>query len=129
MKYVDDARLGPRWDIVFGPTEYEPTIEAVNEYVNRILKGRAMNPTRCKMKLVSISEAYSNGVTVKFQPVTSGSDENKRFYAATPSGNVEFTVSQAANVEFTVSQAAKESLGLDVAKLGSEFYIDIIPAA
>jgi len=70
------------------------------------------------MKLVSISEAYSNGITVKLIPVTSGSEENKRFYAATPSGSV----------EFTVSEAAKKSLGLDVAKLGSEFYIDITPA-
>jgi hypothetical protein len=78
-----------------------------------------MNATQCKMKLVSISEAYSNGVSVKFQPVTGGSEENKKFYAATPSGSV----------EFTVSQTAKEHLGLDCAKLGSEFYIDITPAS
>lgn len=71
------------------------------------------------MKLVSISEAYNNGRTVKFVPVTSGSEENKRFYAATPSGSV----------EFTVSQVASESLGLDAAKLGHEFYVDITPAA
>jgi hypothetical protein len=70
------------------------------------------------MKLTSISDAYSGGVTVKFVPVTSGSEENKRFYAATPCGSV----------EFTVSQAAKESLGLDVARLGSPFYVDISPA-
>lgn len=77
-----------------------------------------MNATRCKMKLVSISEAYSNGVSVKFVPVSGGSEENKRFFAATPSGLI----------EFTVSQSAKQSLGLDVAKLGSEFYVDITPA-
>jgi hypothetical protein len=71
------------------------------------------------MKLVSISEAYSNGVSVKFQPVTGDSAENKKFYAATPSGSI----------EFTVSQAAKGSLGLDVAKLGSEFYVDITPVS
>lgn len=77
-----------------------------------------MNPTRCKMKLVSISEAYSNGRTVKFVPVSSGSEENKKFYAATPSGSV----------EFTVSETAARSLQLDAGKLGSEFYVDITPA-
>ncbi len=78
-----------------------------------------MNRTRCKMKLTAISEAYNNGRSVKFVPVSGGSEENRKFYAATPSGSV----------EFTVSQAATESLGLDVAKLGSEFYFDITPAA
>lgn len=77
-----------------------------------------MNATRCKMRLTSISDAYSNGVTVKFAPVQNGSEENKKFYAATPSGSL----------EFTVSQETKKSLGLDVANLGSEFYIDITPA-
>lgn len=77
-----------------------------------------MNPTRCKMKLTSISESYSNGRCVKFVPVTGGSEENKKFYAATPSGSIEFTISE---------QAAK-SLELDVAKLGAEFYVDITPA-
>lgn len=78
-----------------------------------------MNPTRCKVRLTSISEAYNHGRTVKFQPVQSGSAENNQFYAATPSGSMEFTVSE---------QAAK-SLGLDVGKLGSEFYVDFTPAA
>lgn len=76
-----------------------------------------MHATRCKMKLVSIAEAYANGRTVKFQPVQSGSEENRKFYAATPSGSCEFTVSE---------QAAK-SLGLDAGKLGSEFYVDFTP--
>ena len=76
-----------------------------------------MHATRCKMKLVSIAEAYNNGRTVKFSPVQSGSEENRKFYAATPSGSCEFTVSE---------QAAK-SLGLDAGKLGSEFYVDFTP--
>lgn len=83
-----------------------------------ILGFRSMNATRCKMKLVSISEAYNNGRTVKFQPVQSGSKENESFYAATPSGGC----------EFTVSAKAAESLGLDVGKLGAEFYVDFTPA-
>lgn len=77
-----------------------------------------MNPTRCKMKLVSISEAYSNGRTVKFVPVSDGSEENKKFYASTPSGSI----------EFTVSEGAAKNLNLDVAALGTEFYVDITPA-
>lgn len=78
-----------------------------------------MNPTRCKMHLVSIARAWSDGArTVKFEPVQSGSEENKRFYAATPGGSLEFTVS---------AQAAA-NLGLDQGKIGSEFYIDITPA-
>jgi len=77
-----------------------------------------MNPTRCKMTLISIARAYSGGKTVKFEPVSGGSEENKAFYAATPSGSV----------EFTVSQRAAQNLGLDVAALGAEFYFDITPA-
>jgi hypothetical protein len=70
------------------------------------------------MTLTSISRSYSDGINVKFEPVQSGSEENKKFYAATPGGSM----------EFTVSRSAKESLGLDVAKIGSEFYVDITPA-
>jgi hypothetical protein len=77
-----------------------------------------MNPTRCKMKLTSISESYSKGRNVKFVPVSGGSEENKRFYAATPSGSL----------EFTISETAAKSLQLDVAALGAEFYVDITPA-
>ena len=81
-----------------------------------------MNSTRCKMKLVSISGGFYNddkSRTVTFTPVTSGSDENKQFFAATPSGKL----------EFTVSAKAAESLGLDQGRIGSEFYVDITPAA
>src|SRR6185369_7244757 len=92
--HIDDARLGPRRDIaVFGPAECEPTADEIirragellslkergrpqNMHVQNFLneKDSSMNATRCKMKLVSISEAYSNGVAVKFQPVTGGSE-------------------------------------------------------
>lgn len=80
-----------------------------------------MNPTRCKMRLVSISGGHYNddsARTVKFVPVSGGSEENKRFYAATPSGSV----------EFTLSGTAAKSLGLDQGKISSEFYVDITPA-
>lgn len=80
-----------------------------------------MSPTRCKMKLVSISGGFYNddkSRSVKFTPVTGGSEENKKFFSATPSGSLEFQVS---------GQAA-ESLGLDQGRIGSEFYVDIAPA-
>lgn len=80
-----------------------------------------MNATRCKMRLVSISGGhYQNdkGRTVKFVPVYGdGSEENKKFFSATPSGSLEFTVSEAASV----------SLGLDQGRIGSEFYVDVTP--
>lgn len=80
-----------------------------------------MNRTRCKMKLISITAGLyddDKSRTVEFTPVTSGSEENKRFYAATPSGSV----------KFTISGHAAESLGLDQGRINSEFYVDITPA-
>ena len=80
-----------------------------------------MNATRCKMRLVSISGGYyatDKGRTVKLVPVTGeGSEENKKFFNATPNGNL----------ELTISEGASKSLGLDQGKIGSEFYIDITP--
>lgn len=81
-----------------------------------------MNATRCKMRLRAISGGWNEhdgSRTVEFVPVGSGSDENKRFYAATPSGKL----------EFTISGAAAKDLGLDQGKIGSEFYVDITPAS
>jgi hypothetical protein len=55
-----------------------------------------------------------NIATIKLQPVTSGSDENKSFYAATPSGNIELgTVNQEAAAAF---------------ELGVAFYVDFTRA-
>lgn len=52
--------------------------------------------------------------TVKLIPVTSGSDENKAFYAATPGGNMEIgTINEAALKQFVI---------------GDEFYVDFTPA-
>ena len=76
-----------------------------------------MNRTRCKVKLVSLREACSNGVSLSFQTVTGNSEENRCFYAANPSGIL----------EFSVSKAAKMALGLEVTAIGAEFYVDFIP--
>lgn len=72
---------------------------------------------RCKVKLASLSDAYSNGVSVKFTPVAGNSEENKTFHAATPGG--EFTA--------VLSKAAADALG--AFKLGEEYYVDFTPVA
>ncbi len=51
---------------------------------------------------------------IKLGPVTSGSEENKAFFKATPVGSIEIgTVNDEAASQFTV---------------GAEFYIDFTPA-
>lgn len=52
--------------------------------------------------------------TVRLVPVTSGSDENKAFYAATPSGQIELGV-------ISADTAAKFPIG-------GEMYADFTPA-
>lgn len=116
---VDTIRFGPSF-----PPDWERDgdmkIEEIKRHAENILKerDRLMKPTRCKVRLTSISESYSNGRAVKFVPVTSGSDENKSFYAATPGGQF----------EMTLSDAAAKNLGLDTTGLGHEFYVDFTPA-
>lgn len=71
---------------------------------------------RLKFFVSSRSEAcYGPGQqkvgSVKLNPVTSGSEENKAFYQYTPSGMVEFA---------TINEAALEAL-----PLGAEVYIDL----
>lgn len=81
-----------------------------------------MNATRCKVRLVSINGGYygtDKSRNVEFRAVSDGSDENKRFFAATP--NAEFKIN--------LSALAAESLGLDAGKIGSEFYVDFSPVA
>ena len=52
--------------------------------------------------------------TVRLSPVTSGSEENKKFYEATPGGVIELgTVNEEALKQFVI---------------GDEFYVDFTPA-
>lgn len=74
---------------------------------------------RAKFKVQSITKQVGwNGVkelhTIKLQPVTSGSDENKAFYAATPGGSIDISV-------------VPESVGNQFS-IGQEFYVDFTPA-
>lgn len=49
--------------------------------------------------------------SVKLNPVTSGSDENKKFYEATPGGSIEFS---------TINEAALKAL-----PVGAEVYVTL----
>ena len=51
---------------------------------------------------------------IQFSPVYSGSEENKKFFAATPGGTFSF---------YTVNKAAADQF-----EMGKEYYFDITPA-
>jgi hypothetical protein len=76
--------------------------------------------TRAKFKVQSITRTASwSGPgelhTIELNPVTSGSEENKRFFAATPGGSIKLSVVPA-------------SVGEQFA-IGQEFYVDFTPAS
>lgn len=52
--------------------------------------------------------------TIQLVPVTNGSEENKKFYEATPGGRVELA---------TVNEEAAKAF-----ELGKEYYLDFTPA-
>lgn len=69
---------------------------------------------RAKFRVESIETSVS-GSTIKMQPVTSGSEENKQFFKWTPSGSLNMGV---VNPEVAAAFVP-----------GAEFYIDFTPAA
>lgn len=74
---------------------------------------------RAKFKVNSITrQAGWNGNkevhTVKLSPVTGGSEENQKFYAATPGGSIDLSV-------------VNEEVGRQF-DIGTEFYVDFTPA-
>lgn len=74
---------------------------------------------RAKFKVISITHQAGWGPikevqVIKLQPVTDGSEENKRFYAATPGGYIDLAV-------------VPKEVG-DAFDIGAEFYVDFIPA-
>jgi hypothetical protein len=74
---------------------------------------------RAKFKVQSITETKhwqadkGNMFTIQMNPVSSGSEENKSFFEATPSGEIKMTVTNGVGKLFPV---------------GSEFYVDFTPA-
>lgn len=69
--------------------------------------------TRAKFKVDSV-EHYEYGGNVKMSPVYTGSEENKGFWEATPSGSLQMRIdNQKALAQF---------------EPGKEFYLDFTPA-
>jgi len=68
---------------------------------------------RCKFKVDSVTKTATNGATVAMSPVSTGSDENKKFFKWTPSGELKFQ---------TINDEAADQL-----VPGAEYYIDITP--
>ena len=76
-------------------------------------------PVRAKFKVESITRKRGWGDIkevhdVDLTPVCSGSEENKKFFAATPSGSIRLTCANAA--------------ATDQFELGKEYYVDFTPA-
>lgn len=69
---------------------------------------------RCDSLDAAIENGEPNGGTVRLNPVTSGSEENKQFFRYTPGGSL---------VLSTINKAAFDSF-----KLGQEYYVDVTPA-
>lgn len=70
---------------------------------------------RAKFKVNSITQYEGGAASIKLNPVTTGSDENKAFYKYTPCGSIDLqTVNEEAAKQFVV---------------GAEFYVDFSPAA
>ena len=75
---------------------------------------------RAKFKVQSITESKhwdstkGNLFTIAMHPVSSGSEENKVFFEATPSGEIKMAVQNEVGRMFPV---------------GAEFYVDFTPAA
>ncbi len=69
---------------------------------------------RAKFTVYSIART-TYGHTIALQPVTSGSEENKAFFKATPGGKIELT---------TINDAAMEAFG----NPGDSFYVDFTKA-
>ena len=75
-----------------------------------------MNTIRCKFECVEVVKRKGWGenkflYAAKFQGVTSGSEENEKFFAATPSGNLEVS---------TVKD--------DLFSVGKTYYLNLTPA-
>lgn len=75
---------------------------------------------RAKFKVQSITQSAGWGAspvrvfTVRLTPVVGGSEENKSFYAATPTGSIELG-------------CTNEGVGEQFA-IGQDFYVDFTPA-
>lgn len=69
--------------------------------------------TRAKFSCVEIKDEY-DGSTVRFFPVTSGSEENRQFFKYTPSGDIRLGV--------VGSEVSRQF------KVGHDYYVDFTDA-
>ena len=69
---------------------------------------------RCKV-VCNSKQDKGDSVDLTFGPVTSGSEENKEFFKATPGGTISF---------YTVNKTAADRF-----EQGKEYYVDFSPAS
>ncbi len=69
---------------------------------------------RCKFSCMNKVD-NPDGVEVTFAPVTSGSEENEKFFKYTPWGELKFG---------TINKAAADQF-----EIGAEYYLDLTPTA
>lgn len=108
---VDHVRLGPCQQTS------DELLECVRQLdkIVRVAAGKFREkPMNVRAKFVC-SFVEDRSKTVYMNPVYSGSDENKRFFAATPGGNITLHV---------LNEAA-----LAAFQQGQEYYVDFTPAA
>lgn len=111
-----NTRLGPP------PITQEEIQQEIANVASRIAeqleKEKQPMPVRAKFKVNSIDRQLSYEgkelQTIKLSPVTTGSEENKQFYAYTPSGHIDLG---------TVNAEAAQQF-----ELGKEYYVDFTPA-
>jgi hypothetical protein len=73
---------------------------------------------RAKVFCKALEKGWAEGmVTVKFQPVQGNSEENNKFYAATPGG------------EFSMTLSKQAAAALAAFTLGKEYYVDFTPVS
>ncbi len=103
--------LGPRKPTPEEEAEgAERIVELIKVAQEKLERAKAVN-VRCKF-VCNMKDVQQKKLC--FAPVYSGSEENKKFFQATPGGDITF---------YTVNQAAFDSF-----EQGKEYYIDFSPA-
>lgn len=72
-----------------------------------------MNTVRAKFRVHNVTK-YNHCTEIQMSPVFSGSDENKSFFAATPSGDIRMSV--------------KNEIAAQAFEVNVEYYVDFTKA-